>query len=348
MCHNQSNLAAGHHANANLEGICPVELADLCCKTAANDLGDKCHNDKADTEQQDIGSQAADIGFEADGSKEHRSKHHIVADFDTALHIGCIMNVAQHDTSNVSTGNIGNAKVLLCNVSHGKAEAKAGNGNALGVGVTVIQPGHGLVQHKTDNDRHHKEQHRVDQHLADAGTAFFAAAGPQNAGKHHNADNVINHGCADDGGAQEAFQLAKLLQGCHRDGNAGCRHNGADEQCFIKFRTADSTQTIERTIQQRTAHQGNKNTHAGNQSCNGAGFHQLLQVGAKAGGEHQQNNADFRKDRDGIAELNNPQQRGANQQTGDDLAHHLGCLEFAGNQAKKLSCNQYDCKIPEE
>ena len=28
----------------------------------------------------------------------------------------------------------------------------------------------------------------------------------QNAGKHHNADNVINHGCADDGGAQEAFQ----------------------------------------------------------------------------------------------------------------------------------------------
>ena len=74
------------------------------------------------------------------------------------------MNVAQHDTSNVSTGNIGNAKVLLCNVSHGKAEAKAGNGNALGVGVTVIQPGHGLVQHKTDNDRHHKEQHRVDQH----------------------------------------------------------------------------------------------------------------------------------------------------------------------------------------
>ena len=51
LCHNQSNLAAGHHANANLEGICPVELADLCCKTAANDLGDKCHNDKADTEQ---------------------------------------------------------------------------------------------------------------------------------------------------------------------------------------------------------------------------------------------------------------------------------------------------------
>mgnify|MGYP001143468399 CR=1 FL=1 len=59
-------------------------------------------------------------------------------------------------------------------------------------------------------------------------------------------------------------------------------------------------------------------------------------------------NADFRKDRDGIAELNNPQQRGANQQTGDDLAHHLGCLEFAGNQAKKLSRNQYDCKITEE
>ena len=52
LCHNQSNLAAGHHANANLEGICPVELADLCCKTAANDLGDKCHNDKADTEQE--------------------------------------------------------------------------------------------------------------------------------------------------------------------------------------------------------------------------------------------------------------------------------------------------------
>ena len=50
--HDQCHLAAGHHANADLEGVAPVEAADLGRKAAADDLGDKCYNDEADTEQE--------------------------------------------------------------------------------------------------------------------------------------------------------------------------------------------------------------------------------------------------------------------------------------------------------
>ena len=70
--HDQCHLATGHHTDADLQGIVPVEAADLCSQTAADDLGDQRHNHKADAEQQDFRGQAADISLEADGGKEDR------------------------------------------------------------------------------------------------------------------------------------------------------------------------------------------------------------------------------------------------------------------------------------
>ena len=49
--HDQCHLAAGHHTDADLQGIVPVEAADLCCQTAADDLGNQCHNHEADAEE---------------------------------------------------------------------------------------------------------------------------------------------------------------------------------------------------------------------------------------------------------------------------------------------------------
>ena len=73
--HDQCHLAAGHHAHADFERILPAEAADLGGQTAADDLGDEGHDHEADTEQQDAGGQAADVGLQADGCKEDGCKN---------------------------------------------------------------------------------------------------------------------------------------------------------------------------------------------------------------------------------------------------------------------------------
>ena len=246
LCHDQCHLAASHHADTNLQGVAPVEAADLCSQTAADDLGDQSHDDEADAEQQDLRGQAADIGLEADGRKEHRREQHIVADIHAALHIGCIVHGAQHDAGNVGAGNIGNAEVFLSDVGHGKAEGHAHDGDALGVRVALVQPLHAVVHRKAHAHSGGKEQQRVDQHLAQTRTGAGTCA--QHAGEHHDTHHIINDSSTDDGSAQKALQVAKLLQGGHRDGHAGGGHDGTDEQSPVKLRAAHCCKAVEGTI----------------------------------------------------------------------------------------------------
>ncbi len=201
---------------------------------------------EADAEQQDLRGQAADIGLEADGRKEHRREQHIVADIHAALHIGCIVHGAQHNAGNVGTGNIGNAKVGLGHIGHAKAEGQAHDGDTLGVRVAPIQPLHGVMDHQAHTHSGGKEQQGVEQHLAQTRTG--AAAGTQHTGKHHDTHHIVNNSCTDDGGAQKALQVAQLLQGGHRDGHAGGGHNGANEQSPVKLRAAHCCKAVESTI----------------------------------------------------------------------------------------------------
>ena len=53
--YDQGNLAAGHHADTDLEGITPVETADFGGQTAADDLAQQRNDHKADAEQQNLG-----------------------------------------------------------------------------------------------------------------------------------------------------------------------------------------------------------------------------------------------------------------------------------------------------
>ena len=343
--HDQSHFAAGHHADADLEGICPVEPADLRGQTAADDLGDECHDHEARAEQQDLGRQAADVRFQADTGKKHRRKQNVIADVHPAFHIRGIVHGAKDNARNVRTCDVCNAEVLLGDVGHRKAEGHTHNGDALGVGIALVEPLHGKVDHYAQTDGHEEEEHRVDQHLPQPGAGAGACA--QHAGQHHDADHIVNDRCADDGGAKEALQVAKFLQRRHRDGNAGRRHDGADEQCFIKRCAADGRKAIERTVQQRAAQQRHRHAHAGDQGRNGTSFDELFQVGAKAGGEHQQHHADLCKDRDGVAGMDQIQQAGADQQTRDDLADHLRGFAFARHQAEKFRAEHDDRQIAE-
>ena len=331
----QGDLTAGHHANADLERVGPVEAADLGSTAAADNLCQQGNDDEANAEQQDLRGQAADVGFQADAGEEHRGEDNIVADVDAALNVGGIVHGAQHNAGNVGTGDVGNTKELLGNIGHGKAESDTDNGDALGVGVAFVQPFHGIVNDHTDTDRNQEEQHRVDEHSAQACTG--TGAGANDAGQHDDTDDVIDNGSTDDRGTKEAFQLPQLLQGGHRDGNAGGGHDRADEECAVELWAADLPQAKEGTIQQRAAYQRYKHADASDQRSDGACTQQLFQVGAKAGGEHQQHNANLGKDRDRVADLHEVQQAGTDEQTGENLTDDLGRLTFTGDQTAKFS-----------
>ena len=114
------------------------------------------------------------------------------------------------------------------------------------MGVALIQPLHGVVHHKANAQCGGKEQHRIEQHLAQ--TRAGAAAGAQHTGKHHDANDIINDSGTDDRRAQKTLQVSKLLQGGHCDGHAGGGHDGANEQCPVELRAANCGKAVERTI----------------------------------------------------------------------------------------------------
>ena len=114
------------------------------------------------------------------------------------------------------------------------------------MGVALIQPLHGIMYHKANAQCGGKEQHSVEQNLAQTRTG--AAAGAQHTGEHHDADDIINDSSADDGSAQKTLQVSEFLQGSHRDGHTGSGHNGADEQRPVELRAANCGKAVERTI----------------------------------------------------------------------------------------------------
>ena len=79
-----------------------------------------------------------------------------------------------------------------------------------------------------------------------------------------------------------------------------------------------------------------------------AGPHQLLKVGAEAGGEHQQHDAYLSKNGDGVAGLDEVQQTGTDDKTCDDLAHHLRRPAFAGEQREELGADEDEGEIPKD
>ena len=141
--------------------------------------------------------------------------------------------------------------------------------------------------------------------------------------------------------------MAQLLQGRHRNGHAGGRHDGADEQGTVELRAAHGREAVERTVQQGAAHQRNGYAHAGDQGGDGASLDKFLQIGAKARGEHQHDHADLRKGGDGITGLHEVQDARTDDQTGKDLTHHLRGLALAGHQAKELCAEDDDCQVTE-
>ena len=214
------------------------------------------------------------------------------------------------------------------------------------MGIAVIQPGHHPVPDNPHANGHHKEKHRVEKDLDHA--AIFASPCAQNTGQHDNADHIVNDRRTDDGRAQESLERSQLLKGCHRDGDAGGCHDGTDKQGTVKLRAAHGGKAIERAVKQGAAHQRNGHAHAGDQRCNGTCLEQLPEIGAKAGGKHQQNHANLGKGGNAVAELNPVEHTGTYDQAGEDFAHHLRGLAFARRKAEQFGRNQYDCQIFEK
>ena len=67
-------------------------------------------------------------------AKKTGGEEGVAADVHPALDVGRILKGAEHDARDVSARDVGDAEILLGDVGHRKAEGKADDGDALGVG----------------------------------------------------------------------------------------------------------------------------------------------------------------------------------------------------------------------
>ena len=211
----------------------------------------------------------------------------------------------------------------------------------MGVLKDGIEIGKQAGANEPDDDGKQQEQHSAQQHRE---RPYRGILKPNDNGEHNDADDVIDDGGADDGGAHPAAQMTHFPEGLHRNGNRGSGHDGADvnrmKEAFIARGNA-----IIKAEQHRTQYQRNKNADAGNEQRSTAGFFQLLHIGFQAGAEHKQNDANFRHAGDEIRLPHPAQHTGPDDQTGQNFANDLRGVQITGQQAKGFGGENDDGKI---
>ena len=156
----------------------------------------------------------------------------------------------------------------------------------------------------TVHQRHDEEQHRGEDHASGVGLGILEA---DDESQHDDADDIVDDGGAEDGGAHLALELPHLLQGLHRDADAGGRHDDAHEDGFVEFLRAPGGYAVEAHVKERSAKQRDEYAGAGDQEGHRSGLHQLLQVRLQPRGEHQEHYADLRHAGQEIRLLHQPQ-----------------------------------------
>ena len=340
--HDQGHLAPGHHAHADFQAVLKAEAADFCHQAAADDLGDQSHHHEPYGKQQNPYAHMVDAGLQADAGEEHRAEDDVRADFHFPVDIGRVPDGAQNDAGHIGSRDVGNPEIALSRIGEEKAQRKPQDGNPLGMGITVVQ----LLEYFEYNDAHHQchdeEQHRGDDHAARIGFRVLEA---DDKSQHNDADDIIDDGGAEDRGANLPLQLPHLLQGLHRNADAGSRHDDAGEHCFIESIRSPGGHAVKAHIEQGAAQQRDEHAGTGDQKRHGPCLHQILQVRLQPRGEHQQHHADFRHHVQEIRLLHQAQHAWAYQKPGDDFAHYLRRFAFPGQYPEKLRCYDDDCQI---
>ena len=151
------------------------------------------------------------------------------------------------------------------------------------MGIALIQREKYFVNHKSPDNRHNKKGDCFHHDHAGIGIRVFKT---DNKSQNNNTDNIVNDSRADDGSSHLALDFAQLLQGRHRNADAGCGHNRAHKNGFVEVLASPGRHSIKSHIQKRAGHQRDKHPEAGNQKCHRSCFKQFFQVRFKSHRKH--------------------------------------------------------------
>ena len=169
-----------------------------------------------------------------------------------------------------------------------------------------------------------------------------------NKGQNDDADHVVDDGGAQNGGTDPALQPAHFTKRLHSNADGGGRHNDADKHRFKEIIRSHGRKAVHARIQKIAAQKRNQNARAGNKEGRDARFFQILQIRLQAGDKHQHNDADFRHLIEKLTLVYNSQYRGADQQTGNNLADDLRHMDPASQNTQRLRCDNNNRKIKKE
>ena len=177
----------------------------------------------------------------------------------------------------------------------------------------------------------------------------------------NDADDVIDDGGTQHGGAYPGVEPSQLPQSLHGDAHAGGGQNTADEQGIEQLFVAISG--AEPVHEQHRPHKAQPDGHQHPHQCDERRRQpaalQLLQVGLQPAGEQDHDDPDLGKGvqhihflRGGVrqpvkAAAQPRKQRRPHQQSGDHHAHHLGQPAAPCQHAQRLGRHQNDGEIIE-
>ena len=286
----QRDLAAGHHAEADGNGVVGFKAREPRADAAADDLGDNGDEGECDGEQNEVAVKSGKLGFDADGGKEYRGEEHVAHGIYTLDYVGSrLAVVAEHDAGKVRAGYIGDAEEMLGNEAEQEAEGQRVDGYAPVDAVksraqSAKQPAHNDGHNgeadkiRDDADKHHC---RLDGRVGEAGQY----------GKNDDAEHIVNDGGGHDCRADATFELAHLAQRFDGDRDRGRGKNDADKRGLYHFKAVRLA--VKQQIAARTAEKRHDNADRGYDESRQPCVSELLQVGIEAGHEHKNYHADL-------------------------------------------------------
>ena len=280
------------------------------------------------------------VRAQAHAGEEHRGEEdigghgHLFGD-----ELAALAQVAEDEAGEIGAGDVGHAEHVLGAPGHEEAKGQGPHGQAAAVGVVAGDPAeeadHQQAHHQGEHEEEDDEQNGP-QHAAGA-----AGADGVDDGEDDDAHHVVDEGRAQDGRAYLGVEAAHLGQGLHRDADRGGGEDRAHVQAPHHAGEIESFM-VEQQIGPAAEDEGHHHAQHGDEQGLHARAPQLLHVRIQARQKHQHQHADLGGLHDEIRGLHHVEAAGAQDDAGQQRAHHLGLVGLFRQQAQGFGGQQDD------
>ena len=339
--YNQSNLAAGNHAGANLQTLQVCHSAKLCAEAAANDLCQNSNNHQQNGEENNGSRHGGQRHLQTDACKEDRRKQNVRQSIKTRRNVLGALRIGNQNACDIGARNIGHTEEALRTVSKDQTEHKGDNDKSAHI---LLIPGLELVEQAIENiacsNGENKESNNLQEHHADVDCRIGQT---RDNGECNDTEDIVNYGRTQNSVAGTRIELPHFLERFNRDAHGCCGKNDAHKnilQHHHRFACA-VRRLVEKVRQRKTTQQRHNHADQSNDKGCLARFLQFANISFKAGGEHQNNNAEFSHLCDKFCFRQHIKHGRTKYKTSHKRADHLGHSEPLGDKSEHL-CGQED------